>query len=110
MISYSEGNLHDIHHFMLVWSYAKTIGESEKLDTESRLKPKISAILQDIACLPSPPKAGIPQSKSKILQIPSAKPRRDALYWKPSMTFHHLRAKNLLCKKMPLQKGEYPKK
>lgn len=110
MISYSEGNLHDIHHFMLVWSYAKTIGESEKSDTESRLKPEIAAILQDIACPPSPPKAGIPQSKSKILQIPSAKPRQVALYWKPSMAFHHLWAKNLLCKKMPLQKGEYPKK
>lgn len=50
MISYSEGNLHDIHHFMLVWSYAKTIGELEKLDTESQLILEIAAILHDIAC------------------------------------------------------------
>ena len=29
MISFSEGNIHDIDHFLRVWSYAKTIGEIE---------------------------------------------------------------------------------
>ena len=32
MISFSQGNIHDIDHFIRVWTYAKTIGELEKLD------------------------------------------------------------------------------
>jgi HD superfamily phosphodiesterase len=26
MIAWSDGNLHDISHFLKVWAYAKTIG------------------------------------------------------------------------------------
>ncbi len=29
MIAYSDGNLHDINHFMKVWGYARTIAEME---------------------------------------------------------------------------------
>ncbi len=29
MIIYSKGNLHDINHFLKVWSFAKTIGEAK---------------------------------------------------------------------------------
>ena len=31
MVAYSEGNLHDINHFMKVYAYAKTIAEGENL-------------------------------------------------------------------------------
>lgn len=50
MIDFSDGNLHDINHFIKVWGYAKTIGEYEKLDEEEQLILEIAAILHDIAC------------------------------------------------------------
>jgi hypothetical protein len=50
MIDCSEGNLRDINHFMKVWAYAKTIGESERLDEEVQLILEIAAIVHDIAC------------------------------------------------------------
>ena len=31
MIAYSDGNLHDIAHFMKVYAYARTIGIAENL-------------------------------------------------------------------------------
>ena len=36
MIAYSKGDLHDIHHFLRVWAYAKTIGELEGLEEETQ--------------------------------------------------------------------------
>ena len=36
MIEFSKGNIHDIDHFIRVWTYAKTIGEMERLDTETQ--------------------------------------------------------------------------
>jgi len=50
MIAYSEGNLHDINHFIKVWTYAKTIGELEKLDEETQEILEVAAITHDIAC------------------------------------------------------------
>lgn len=50
MIEYSEGNLHDINHFLKVWSYAKMIGELEKLDKETQFVLEVAAITHDIAC------------------------------------------------------------
>ncbi len=50
MIDFSTGNLHDIDHFMLVWSYAKTIGELERLDPEEQFVLEAAAIVHDIAC------------------------------------------------------------
>ena len=32
MITFSNGNIHDIDHLIKVWTYAKTIGELEGLD------------------------------------------------------------------------------
>lgn len=32
MVEYSQGNLHDIEHFLKVWAYARTIGQQEGLD------------------------------------------------------------------------------
>lgn len=50
MIAVSEGNIHDIDHFIRVWTYAKTIGELEKLDPELQFVLEIAAITHDIAC------------------------------------------------------------
>lgn len=50
MIAFSEGNIHDIDHFIRVWTYAKTIGELEQLDRETQFVLEIAAITHDIAC------------------------------------------------------------
>lgn len=50
MIIFSKGNLHDIDHFLRVWSYAKTIGELEELDEENQYLLEVSALTHDIAC------------------------------------------------------------
>ena len=50
MIAFSDGNIHDIDHLIRVWTYAKTIGELEGLDTETQLVLEIAAITHDIAC------------------------------------------------------------
>ena len=50
MIVFSEGNIHDIDHFLRVWSYAKTIGELEGLDAETQYVLEVAAITHDIAC------------------------------------------------------------
>lgn len=50
MVKYSEGNLHDINHFMKVYTYAKMIGECEKLSENEQTIVEIAAIVHDIAC------------------------------------------------------------
>lgn len=50
MIEYSEGNLHDINHFLKVYAYARTIGEREGLGAEEQRTLEIAALLHDIAC------------------------------------------------------------
>ncbi len=50
MIRLSTGNLHDIEHFIKVWSYAKTIGELEGLDPETQFILEAASITHDIAC------------------------------------------------------------
>lgn len=50
MIEFSDGNIHDIDHFIRVWTYAKTIGELEHLDKEAQYILEIAAITHDIAC------------------------------------------------------------
>ena len=50
MIAFSEGNIHDIDHFIRVWTYAKTIGELEQLDEEAQYILEVAAITHDIAC------------------------------------------------------------
>ena len=39
MISFSEGNQHDICHFLKVWGFARTIGEAESLDERTLIIP-----------------------------------------------------------------------
>ena len=50
MLAFSEGNIHDIDHLLRVWSYAKTIGELEGLDSETQFVLEAAAIVHDIAC------------------------------------------------------------
>ena len=50
MIKYSDGNIHDINHFLKVWAYAKTIGELELLDADTQFILETAALLHDIAC------------------------------------------------------------
>ena len=50
MISFSEGNIHDMDHLIRVWSYAKTIGELECLPAETQFILEVAAITHDIAC------------------------------------------------------------
>lgn len=50
MIVFSGGNIHDIDHFIRVWTYAKTIAELERLDSETQYILEVAAITHDIAC------------------------------------------------------------
>ena len=50
MIAFSNGDLHDIDHFLRVWGYARTIGEAEGLDEKTRFILETAAITHDIAC------------------------------------------------------------
>ena len=50
MIAISEGNIHDIDHFIRVWTYARTIGELERLDEDTQFILEVAAITHDIAC------------------------------------------------------------
>ena len=50
MIDFSEGNIHDIDHFLKVWALAKTIGEAEGLESETQEILELAAVVHDIAC------------------------------------------------------------
>ena len=50
MIAFSDGNIHDIDHFIRVWTYARTIGKLENLDKETQFTLEVAAITHDIAC------------------------------------------------------------
>ena len=50
MISISEGNEHDINHFLKVWGYARPIGEAERLDERTLKTLELAAVVHDIAC------------------------------------------------------------
>ena len=50
MIAISEGNIHDIDHFIRVWTYAKTIAELEGLNYDTQFILEVAAITHDIAC------------------------------------------------------------
>jgi len=50
MIAFSEGNIHDIDHFVRVWNYARTIGALEGLDAATQYVLEVAAIVHDIAC------------------------------------------------------------
>ena len=50
MILLSDGNLHDIDHFLKVHAYAAAIGACENLPEDTRRTLELAAIVHDIAC------------------------------------------------------------
>jgi len=50
MIEFSNGNLHDINHFLKVLQIASMIGKLENLTKDEQEVLEISAIVHDIAC------------------------------------------------------------
>lgn len=50
MITYSDGNKHDIAHFLKVYTYARMIGEMENLSERQQETLEIAAVIHDIAC------------------------------------------------------------
>ena len=50
MIVQSNGNKHDIAHFLKVYAYARLIGEKEQLDARTQETLEITAVIHDIAC------------------------------------------------------------
>lgn len=50
MIAQSNGNKHDIAHFLKVYTYARLIGEKEQLDARTQETLEITAVIHDIAC------------------------------------------------------------
>lgn len=50
MVSNSNGNRHDINHFLKVYAYAKTIAECERLPDEEQQIVEVAAVIHDIAC------------------------------------------------------------
>ena len=72
MIAFSEGNLHDINHFVKVYGYAQTIGRLEGLDDRTQLALEIAAIVHDIAC---------PLCREKYVMQQASCRSRKALRW-----------------------------
>lgn len=68
MIEYSSGSLHDINHFMKVYSFAKMIGELENLDKEDQLILEVSSIVHDIACPSLREKYGMADGKLQEIE------------------------------------------
>lgn len=50
MIALSDGDLHDIEHFIKVHAYARLIGRSELADSVTQTVLELAAITHDIAC------------------------------------------------------------
>lgn len=50
MIDYSKGNVHDINHFIKVYTYAHIIAKGENLDSQTVEIIDVAAIIHDIAC------------------------------------------------------------
>lgn len=71
MIEYSKGNLHDISHFLKVYTYAKTIAECEGVSAYQQKTVEIAAILHDIACPLCREKYGNTNGKYQELEGPA---------------------------------------
>ena len=70
MIDFSDGNIHDIDHFIRVWTYARTIAELEGLDAETQDILEVAAITHDIACPLCREKYGNTNGKNQELESP----------------------------------------
>lgn len=71
MISFSNGNLNDINHFLKVYTFAKTIGEKEQLDFVTQETLEIAAVVHDIACPLCREKYGNTNGKAQEAEGPS---------------------------------------
>lgn len=71
MIAYSNGNRHDVNHFMKVCAFAKTIGECENLDRDTQMILEIAAVVHDIACPLCREKYGNTNGKYQELEGPA---------------------------------------
>ena len=70
MTAFYNGNLHDIHHFLKVWAWAKTIGEQEKLDAHTLEVLELAAVVHDIACPLCREEYGNTNGKNQELESP----------------------------------------
>lgn len=70
MIEFYDGNLHDIEHFLKVWSMAKTIGELEELDIRTQMILELAAVVHDISCPVCREKYGNTNGKNQELESP----------------------------------------
>ena len=70
MIELSDGNLHDIDHFLKAWAVARTIGELEGLDRHTQEVLELTAVVHDIACPLCREKYGDTNGKHQELESP----------------------------------------
>ena len=70
MIEFYQGDLHDIDHFIKVWTMARTIGELEGLDEHTQTVLELAAIVHDIACPLCREKYGNTNGKNQELESP----------------------------------------
>lgn len=93
----SEGNLHDVSHFMKVYAYARTIGIREGLDPETQETLETAAVVHDIACPlcrekygntngKAQEREGAPMAKAFLLECGVPEARADRAAW---LTGHH---------------------
>nr|WP_325212622.1 HD domain-containing protein [uncultured Oscillibacter sp.] len=71
MTADSNGNRHDVNHFMKVYAFAKIIGECEGLDPAAQNILEIAAIVHDIACPLCREKYGNTNGKYQELEGPA---------------------------------------
>lgn len=71
MAVHSNGNRHDVNHFMKVYAFAKTIGECEGLDHDTRTVLEAAAVVHDIACPLCREKYGNTNGKYQELEGPA---------------------------------------
>lgn len=80
MINHFSCDPKRIHHFLKVYSFAKTIGESEGLDEETQFILETTAIVHDIGIKISEQKYGNSNGKYQEIEGPSvAKPILESL-------------------------------
>ena len=70
MVAFSNGNIHDIDHFLKVWALAKTIGKQEGLDSRTQEILEFTAVVHDIACPLCREKYGNTNGKNQELESP----------------------------------------
>lgn len=97
MTEFYNGNMHDINHFLKVWAFAKTIGEQERLDSDTQQTLELAAVVHDIACPLCREKYGNTVGKNQekespplidefFAQLPVGKEKAERISW---LVSHH---------------------